>query len=93
MWMVRYVKARDGIINVPLEERRLKLAIDTVIASPDARREGFGKVNDGRLTLMASQVSDVFNTKTRVDRNAIWNGSFLPSDAVLNTVLPTVKKK
>ena len=88
---IGYVKARDGIINVPLEERRLKLAIDTVIASSDARKEGFGKVNDGRLTLMASQVSDAFSTKTRVDRNAIWNGSFLPSDAALNAVLPVVK--
>ena len=90
---IGYLKARDGIINVPLEERRLKLVIDTVIASADARKEGFGKVNDGRLTLMASQVSDAFNTKTRVDRNAIWNGSFLPADAALNAVLPTVKKK
>ncbi|MEN9588001.1 MAG: hypothetical protein RIT15_1576 [Pseudomonadota bacterium] len=88
---IAYVKARDGIINVPLEERRLKLAIDTVIASPDAYKEGFGKVNDARLTLMASQVSDAFNTKTRVDRNAIWNGSFLPSDAALNAVLPVAK--
>jgi NitT/TauT family transport system substrate-binding protein len=86
------VKARDGIINVALEERRLKLAIDTVIASPDAYKEGFGKINDGRLTLMASQVSDAFNTKTRVDRNAIWNGSFLPADKDLNAVLPAKKK-
>jgi NitT/TauT family transport system substrate-binding protein len=70
----------------------LKLAIDTVIASPDAYKEGFGKINDGRLTLMASQVSDAFNTKTRVDRNAVWNGSFLPSDAALNAVLPAKKK-
>jgi NitT/TauT family transport system substrate-binding protein len=85
---VGFVKARDGIINVALEERRLKLAIDTVVNSADARSEGFGKVNDGRLSLMASQVSDAFNTKSRVDRNAVWNGSFLPSDAALNAVLP-----
>ncbi len=86
------VKARDGIINVPLEERRLKLAIDTVINSASARREGFGKVEDGRLSLMASQVSDAYNTKTRVDRNAVWNSSFLPSDADLNAVLPPAAK-
>jgi NitT/TauT family transport system substrate-binding protein len=90
---ITYVKARDGIINVSLEERRLKLAIDTVIDNADARKEGFGKVNDGRLSLMASQVSDAYNTKTRVDRNAIWNGNFLPSDAALNAVLPVAKKK
>jgi NitT/TauT family transport system substrate-binding protein len=86
------VKARDGIINVELETRRLKLAIDTVINSPDARAEGFGQLNPGRLALMASQVSDAFNTKTRVNPDAVWNGSFLPTKAELN-VLPAVAKK
>ncbi len=81
------VKARDGIVNVPLETRRLQLAIDTVINSPNARAEGFGQVNGPRLSLMASQVSDVFNTKTRVNPDAVWNGSFLPAKTVLD-VLP-----
>ena len=81
------VKARDGIVNAELETRRLKLAIDTVINSPGARAEGFGQVDGARLTLMASQVSDAFNTKNRVNADAIWNGSFLPSKAVLD-VLP-----
>jgi len=86
------VKARDGIINTELETRRLKLAIDTVINSPDARAEGFGQVNTGRLALMASQVSDAFGTKTRVNPDVIWNGSFLPAKAELNSVLPAPKK-
>ena len=81
------VKARDGIINVELETRRLKLAIDTVINSPNARAEGFGQVNGPRLALMASQVSDAFATKTRVNPDAVWNGGFLPAKAELN-VLP-----
>ncbi|MBI2772662.1 MAG: ABC transporter substrate-binding protein [Burkholderiales bacterium] len=85
------VKARDGIINSELETRRLKLAIDTVINSADARAEGFGQVNPGRLSLMASQVSDAFNTKTRVNPEAVWNGSFLPTKAELN-ILPVPKK-
>ena len=84
---IEHVKARDGIVNVPLETRRLQLAIDTVINSPDARAEGFGQVQPGRLALMASQVSDTFNTKTRVNPDAVWNGSFLPSAAELN-ILP-----
>jgi NitT/TauT family transport system substrate-binding protein len=88
---IETVKARDGIINVPLETRRLQLAIDSVVASPDARKEGFGQVNPGRLSLMASQVSDAYATKTRIDPTAIWNGSMLPSAAELN-VLPPVKK-
>ena len=85
------VKARDGIINVPLETRRLALAIDSVVASPDARKEGFGQINPGRMSLMASQVSDAYATKTRIDATTIWNGSMLPTAADLN-VLPPVKK-
>ena len=84
---IAHVKARDGIINVALETRRLQLAIDTVINSPNARAEGFGEINGPRLSLMASQVSDAFNTKTRVNPEAVWNGTLLPSKAELN-ILP-----
>jgi NitT/TauT family transport system substrate-binding protein len=88
---IEYVKARDGIINVELEKRRLRLAIDAVVASPDARAEGFGNAVPGRLALMASQVSDAYATKTRVDPGAVWNPAFLPSPAALN-VLPPLRK-
>jgi NitT/TauT family transport system substrate-binding protein len=88
---IAYVKARDGIINEELEKRRLRMAIDAVVASPDARSEGFGVVVPGRLALMASQVSDAFGTKTRVDPGAVWTDSFLPSKAELN-ILPAAKK-
>ena len=84
---IESVKARDGIINTELETRRLKLAIDTVINSPDARAEGFGQISAPRLALMASQVSDAFNTKTRINPDAVWNGAFLPSAKELD-VLP-----
>ncbi len=87
---VQDVKARDGIVNVELETRRLRLAIDTVINSPNARAEGFGQVQGPRLSLMASQVSDAFNTKSRVNPDAVWNASFLPTKAELN-VLPAKK--
>ncbi|MBL8307418.1 MAG: ABC transporter substrate-binding protein [Rubrivivax sp.] len=88
---IALVKARDGIINVDLEKRRLRMAIDSVVASPDARAEGFGVVNPGRLSLMASQVSDAFATKTRIDAGAVWSDAFLPPKAELN-ILPPAKK-
>ena len=88
---IDYVKQRDGIINVDLEKRRLRMAIDAVVASPDARAEGFGQVKGPRLALMASQVSDAFATKTRVNPDAIWNGAFLPTVAELN-VLPPARR-
>jgi NitT/TauT family transport system substrate-binding protein len=84
------VKERDGIINVALETRRLQMAIDAVVASPDARKEGFGRINDARMALMASQVSDAYKTKNRVDVKAVWDGSAMPDAATLD-ILP--KKK
>ena len=43
------------------------------------------------MSLMASQVSDAFNTKTRVKADDIWNGSFLPTAKELD-ILPKAKK-
>jgi NitT/TauT family transport system substrate-binding protein len=40
---------------------------------------------------MASQISDAYATKTRVQPEAVWNGSFLPSRAELD-VLPAAKR-
>ena len=85
---IESVKARDGIVNVPLETRRLQLAIDTVVNSPDAQKEGFGRLNAGRLSLMASEVSDAYNTKSRINPTVVWNDSFLPPAAELDVVLP-----
>ena len=90
---IDHVKARDGIIDVALEKRRLRMAIDAVVASADARSEGFGAVNPARMALMASQVSDAFNTKTRVNANAVWSDAFLPSKAELNILPPVAAPK
>ncbi len=78
------VKARDGIVNEELELRRLKLALDATVLTPDARTEGFGAVSGPRMALMASQVADAFGTKERINPDAVWNGSFLPAAADRN---------
>jgi NitT/TauT family transport system substrate-binding protein len=78
------LKERDGLIDEKLELRRLKLAISSSIATPNARAEGFGQISAPRMSLMASQVSDAYGTRTRVDPGMIWNASFLPSKAELN---------
>jgi len=75
------VKERDGIINAEMEERRLRLAIDSAVATPDARAEGFGAIQAPRLALMASQVADAYATKGRINPDLIWNGAYLPAAA------------
>jgi NitT/TauT family transport system substrate-binding protein len=86
------VKARDGIINEALETRRLKMTLDATVLTPDAKADTFGAVSGPRLTLMASQVSDAFTTKERVNGAAVWNASFLPSAAERDIFAKTAKK-
>ncbi|RZL65412.1 MAG: taurine ABC transporter permease [Variovorax sp.] len=81
------LKAKDGLVNVPLEVKRLKLTIDTAIDGKGARAEGFGQLRAERLGKMAEQVAKAYETKNPVPANAVWNGSFLPSAAELD-ILP-----
>ena len=81
---IAYVKERDGIVNTAMETRRLQLALDGVVNTSDARAEGFGQISATRMALMASQVSDVYATKTRVNPDLVWNGRFLPPVADLD---------
>lgn len=81
------MKAKDGLVNVPQEVKRLKLTIETAIDSEGARKEGFGQLNPARLELMAEQVAKAYTTKRPIPVQAVWNGSFLPSAAELD-VLP-----
>ncbi|PIG07383.1 ABC transporter substrate-binding protein [Comamonas sp. 26] len=81
---IAYVKERDGIVNPAMETRRLQLALDGVVNTSDARAEGFGQISTTRMALMASQVSDVYATKTRVNPDLVWSGRFLPPVADLD---------
>lgn len=81
---VKAIKERDGLVDEKLELRRLKMAIADAVATPNARAEGFGQVSPARLSLMASQVSDAYATKSRIDPNLVWDASYLPSKAELN---------
>jgi NitT/TauT family transport system substrate-binding protein len=84
---IKYVKARDGIIDEALEIKRLKLAIATAIDTADARAEGFGDINPARMALNASQVSSTFNTKGSISPDAAFDRSFLPSKEARSSVL------
>jgi NitT/TauT family transport system substrate-binding protein len=81
------MKAKDGLVNVPQEVKRLKLTIETAIDSKGAREEGFGQLRTERLARMAEQVAKAYATKNPVPANAVWNGSFLPTAAELD-ILP-----
>ena len=75
---VATVKARDGIVNEDLELRRLKLALDATVLTPDAKgrglrqRDAAAPVADGEPGLRR-----VATERTR-NATAVWNGS--PAD-------------
>jgi NitT/TauT family transport system substrate-binding protein len=78
---IRVVKERDALIDEALEKRRLRLAIESVIATPTARSDGIGAVSAQRLADMVTQVSAAFELKNPVKPEQVWNGSFLPPKA------------
>ncbi len=75
---IKYVKDRDALIDEALEKRRLRLAIESVIATPTAKRDGIGGVVPARLGDMISQVSSAFDLKNPVKPEQVFNATFLP---------------
>ena len=69
---IRYVKERDALVDETLEKRRMKLAIDSVIATPAAKADGLGGVQPARLADMVTQVSlGVRASRTRSSRSDV----------------------
>jgi NitT/TauT family transport system substrate-binding protein len=76
---IQYVKQRDPLIDEALEKRRLRLALDTVIATPAFKANGIGAVNKLKLEDTVAQVVTAFGLKTTPNTDTIFNSSFLPS--------------
>lgn len=78
---VQYVRARDPLIDVGLELRRLKMAIDVSMATPAAKSSGIGAVNKLRLEESTAAVVTAFGLKASPNVDNMFNSSFLPSRA------------
>ena len=78
---IKYVKERDALIDEALEKRRLRLAIDSVIATSAARSDGIGAVTPARLNDMVTQVASAFDLKNPVKPEQVFNAGFLPAKA------------
>ena len=73
---IKYVKERDALVDETLEKRRMKLAIESVIVTPEAKADGLGAVQPARLNDMVTQVSSAFELKNPVKADAIFNSSY-----------------
>ena len=86
---VAYLKKREPLIDEKLELSRMTALVNMVLMSPDSLAEGFGRVSPPRLSLMATQVSDAFETKTRVDASKAFDASYLPAKEELDFLKKT----
>ena len=75
---IAYVRERDGLIDVDLETRRLKLAIETSVATDYAAANGMGDVDDERLVKAIAEVVNAFGLSTTPAPEAVFDRSFLP---------------
>lgn len=75
---IEYVQRRDGLINVEMETRRLKLALESVVDTPDARKFGVGGVDEERLVQAIQLVADAYDLPTLPSPDQVFNSRYLP---------------
>lgn len=75
---IEYVRNRDALINVEMETRRLKLAIDSVIDTEEARANGAGDVDEQRLREAIQLVADAYDLPSVPEPERVFTSRFLP---------------
>lgn len=75
------VKERDPLINVALEGRRLKLALESVVVTPETRSLGLGAVDPARLKRSVAEAAVAFGLPATPDAEALFTVAYLPPAA------------
>lgn len=73
------VRAFDGLVNIPVEKRRLQYAFDKLIMSPELKEIGAGDVKDDRLARAIGMVVTGYGLTRTPAPAEIFNRSFLPA--------------
>ncbi|MFQ3790331.1 ABC transporter substrate-binding protein [Halomonas sp. A29] len=75
---IDYVYNRDALIDREMETRRLRLAIDSVIDTEDARANGAGAVDEERLRNAIQLVADAYDLPSVPEPERVFTSRFLP---------------
>lgn len=75
---VDYVKARDGLIDTAMETRRLELALQSAVDTPDARQNGVGGVDEARLASAIQLVADAYDLPAVPSPDQVFDARYLP---------------
>ncbi|MEI8144145.1 MAG: ABC transporter substrate-binding protein [Alphaproteobacteria bacterium] len=83
------VEKYDGLINVPVEKRRLQYAFDKLIMSPELREIGAGDVKDDRMARAIGMVVTGYDLPRTPAPGEVFSRAFLPPRAEREMVYRT----
>jgi NitT/TauT family transport system substrate-binding protein len=75
------VKERDPLIDVALETRRLKLALESSVVTPEVKQIGLGAVTPERLKRSIAETVEAYALPKVPSAAELFNPAFLPSKA------------
>jgi NitT/TauT family transport system substrate-binding protein len=78
---IKYVLERDPLINPEVEKRRLRLALETSIATPNAKANGIGGADKARVEAMVGQMVTALGLKQSPNPELMFTPSFMPPSA------------
>lgn len=76
---IAYVKERDPLINADLETRRLKLALDSSVVTPEVKLIGLGAVTPERMQRSIAETAEAYALPKVPTAADLFNPNFLPS--------------
>ena len=75
---VALIAERNPAIDLALEERRLRLAIDANVATPYALENGMGDIDPARFEKAMAQVAETYEFRNDPDPAAYFTDAYLP---------------
>lgn len=78
---VASLKARDGLVNLDLENDRLLLMLRDMVVTPTTRAEGLGTVSPVRMKKTMQSIYDAYGIKTVPAPEKVYTDRFLPPKA------------
>ena len=79
----KMVAARNPAADIPLETRRLKLAIDANVVTKFTSSNGLGKIDRARMERALKQLSQNYKFDSAPNMGKIFTDSYLPTDGSL----------
>ncbi len=76
-----YVKATEPLVDLALETRRLKMALNAVVITPEAKANGLGAVTEDRMQRSIAETAAAYNLAKIPSGKELFNPAFLPPKA------------